>query len=291
MPLGLSLLAGFLLLVIVLIIITFTKLMPKKPRLNIARRPAQENKTTGARYYNFLFGDGAPEPIAKAVGLDYSTIIASLKILKSEKRVEDYIMLRILGFALVIGSLIMAAIGVHYLVMVGGLIGYYMCGMSPVSKLEKSVKEYKREIELELPRFLDLLRVNTELGRPITVAIEGMARLVPGPVSTEFIEAMEEAKIGKYSWQEALEHMSAKLNIEPLSDFISELIIASSKGTSISDVIGQKAEAMRTMRLNRIRERAAKMSSLLMMPLAVFKLLPLIGLILLPILLQVFEAL
>ena len=106
-------------------------------------------------------------------------------------------------------------------------------------------------------------------------------------LSEEFKNAMTEMELGVSGWQQALERIAAKYDIETLSEFVMDTSTAYQKGVSIADTVTRKSKDIKQKHLLSIKEKAGKTTNTILIPMVIFQFLPMIAFILLPAFLQV----
>jgi len=195
-----------------------------------------------------------------------------------------------------ITGLFIVALGVPFL-MVGNIVGYALsvtfiiAGMmmygAGISKVDKEAKQKKKQLIDEMPRFLDLLQTALYINMPVEDAITVTCKHLYGTIiSDELLSSMAESQIGGVSWQKALENVARKYEVDAFSDFVLYLVTGYEKGLSIYDVVRRQAiEAQKTALIN-AEGAASKLNTSILIPITIFKLIPLLIIAALPVLLQ-----
>lgn len=160
----------------------------------------------------------------------------------------------------------------------------------PNMLINQKYEERKKEILNVLPTTLRMLADATSTGHTIEDAIMRVRKKYKNTLSTEFEKVEQEAKYTN-DWLLALEHMDERCDIMEVTNLISEIKITKQKGTSITDVLTNFAKKMDKESMIRITEEARKKQTTLLMPILLFLFGPLLGLILLPALNLVINAL
>lgn len=148
----------------------------------------------------------------------------------------------------------------------------------------------KEQVAAELPRFLDILQTELIVGLPIETSIYIICEKFDSLISREFLEALNEMELGISGWQQALEKVAAKYDIETLSDFVLDVSTSYMKGVSITDSVVRKTKEVKETHLLNIKERAGKATNTMLIPMAIFQFIPLIVLIMFPTMIQIFNA-
>ena len=163
---------------------------------------------------------------------------------------------QILGSTSVIGTLVAAAVG----------------ALGPMLFVANQAGERAKQLRIDFPDALDLMLVCVESGLGLDAAVgrvgEEMAeshRLV----AEEFQIMGLEMRAG-LSREEALRHLAQRTGVEEISGFASLLIQSGQLGASIGEALRVAAEEMRTRRLLRAEEQAAKLPVKMIIPMALF---------------------
>ena len=143
-------------------------------------------------------------------------------------------------------------------------------------KADSEAKKRKKQLERELPRFLDLLKTALQINLPIDQAIDLTAKHLDGPLSDELLASLAETKIGTSNWQNALQKLARQYEIDDLSDFIMDITVAYDKGIPIYDIVAKKASSLKQTRLLSAKEKAARLTSTIVVPMFLFKIIPLL---------------
>ena len=168
-----------------------------------------------------------------------------------------------------------------------GVAAFFYLVFYEQQRLDRKAEDLRNQISFELPRFLDLLQTELQVGLPVETAIEILSRRVDSLISREFQESMNETELGATTWPQALEGVASKYNIETLSDFVMEITTAYRKGVSISDAVARKTKEIKATHLLNVKEKAGKTTNTILIPMVIFQFLPMIAFILLPVFAQV----
>ena len=167
-----------------------------------------------------------------------------------------------------------------------GIIGYFL----PDFLLNVWKNQRRDRILKSLPDMLDMLSVSVEAGLGFDAALQKVTEKIEGPLSREFQQALNEIKIGKPR-REALKDLSARVEVDDVSTFISSLIQADQLGVSIANVLRVQSDQVREKRSQRAEEKAQKAPVKMLIPL-VFFIFPAIFVVLLgPAVIQIMETL
>jgi tight adherence protein C len=154
------------------------------------------------------------------------------------------------------------------LVSAGGIVGLYL----PDFILERKAKRRKIAFEEGFPDAMDMLVVCVEAGLGLDAAIQrvGKELQISHPeLSTELKLVSLELRAGK-GRADALRSLADRTAMDDVRSLTSILIQAEHFGTSVAEALRQHSNEMRTLRLQRARERAAKLPVTLIFPIILF---------------------
>ena len=233
------------------------------------------------KVYSLLWKDEIPEDIATKFGFDVEQYYVDCRICEETpnlKKIMGYfaigIFLTLVSFALIIP--------VGLAAVCFGFIIFAMCTMMPKRKVSKRAEEYRIQVENELPRFLDILQTEIDVGIPMEQAIYLTASNIDGRLSEDFLKSLSEVELGLDGWQQALQRLSEKYEIDTLSDFVLDIITSFSKGVDISERVTAMTKEIRQSHLLTQKERAGKLQSSIVLPIMVLKVAPLMLFMLIP---------
>lgn len=179
---------------------------------------------------------------------------------------EDIMALQEVGFVcgLLGGLIICNGIGVNLAwSLLGALLGMYY----PVIWVNDQVKKRHLQISRALPYNLDLLTLSVEAGLDFTGAL---AKVVEkgksGPLRDELALVLKQLKMGK-TREEALKAMIARVDLPPLTTFVTALIQADKMGTSLGKVLRIQSTQMRIDRTQRAEKLAGEAPVKMLFPL------------------------
>ncbi|HLL54328.1 MAG TPA: type II secretion system F family protein [Myxococcaceae bacterium] len=137
----------------------------------------------------------------------------------------------------------------------------------PLIWLNDQVKKRHLQISRALPYNLDLLTLSVEAGLDFTAAL---AKVVEkgkaGPLKEEFQLVLKQLKMGK-TREEALKAMIVRVDLAPLSTFVTALIQADKMGTSLGKVLRIQSTQMRIDRTQRAEKLANEAPVKMLFPL------------------------
>ena len=152
----------------------------------------------------------------------------------------------------------------------------------PYSKLKSNVKARLYEIEESLPRYLSLL--NKALDLPIEQAIEVTAKSLPCALSNDLIDCCNSIRLGADGWQESLTRLAGIYKLDSFNGFVMDIIQAYSQGTDIKEAVTRKTYALEQNRLYVVEQEDARTKTLIIVPMVIFKILPLMAIMMIPML-------
>lgn len=263
--------------------------IPKKSRLS-GEKPEWLFEHFFSKLYLAIFGPNVdPIKISKSLGLEYDKYMIDCTIIGKTPDFQVETMKRVVGTFAFFFSIPLSLILFSPIPLIVGILMYLLLCSYGVRAVHSAAARKKQKVLAELPRFVDLLLSALEIQLPIETAILTTADNVPCILSDELKATLAEAKIGAKNWQQALEAIAQKYEIDQLSDFVLNIITAYNKGVSITEAVAREAYAVRQNALLLAKEKTAKMSSAILFPLLVFKILPLLVLLMVPIMIQAFS--
>ena len=144
--------------------------------------------------------------------------------------------------------------------------------LAPDIYLDSRARERRLELETVFPDTLDLLVVCIEAGLSLDAAIQRVGKEIrhaSEAMSDELQLVSLEMRAGKPR-NDALRALVERTKLADLSSMISILIQAENFGTSIGDALTEHAEEMRRLRIQRAKEKAAKLPVKLAFPIIFF---------------------
>lgn len=200
------------------------------------------------------------------------------------RRTEGLIIIIISAIVLLIGFVL----NINFLgIFLAGVIAAMLIMYYPSAKLKKQAKERKLIIEDNLIYFSDLLITALRTKIPVWDALVKTAKYYDSVLSEEILEMNKRALTTDKSWSKQLENLALKYESPTLSEFTSNIITASETGSDFVKVINDTSDYLKTSKLNRVQEEAKKFGTTMLFPLMIFKLLPIMFMLILPALSQV----
>jgi tight adherence protein C len=179
---------------------------------------------------------------------------------------EDIMALQEIGFVvgLIMGLILSNGVGLNLAwSLLVALFGMYY----PKMWVNDQVKKRHLLISRALPYNLDLLTLSVEAGLDFTAAL---AKVVEkgktGPLKDELSLVLKQLKMGK-TREEALKAMIARVDLPPLTTFVTALIQADKMGTSLGKVLRIQSTQMRIDRTQRAEKLAGEAPVKMLFPL------------------------
>lgn len=141
-----------------------------------------------------------------------------------------------------------AFLGLVLLVLLSGWMRLWLVGAA--SKRQK-------QIESELPDFLDVLGVTVTAGLGFRQAVERVCEFHAGPLAEEMRTTLQEMAVG-VSRRQAFVSMRERTQSEGVSAFVTALLQAEELGVPLSSALDSIASDVRQEHAQRVRQDAAK---------------------------------
>ena len=241
------------------------------------------------KVYSAFFGIKEPEDVAIKLGINIEKYYKNCQLTRTRPNAKRLIVNTIYGFAAFLVSILLSLLVSPVFAALGVFLFFYLVFFEQ-QRLNSKAEEMREQVATELPRFLDILQTELIVGLPIETSIYIICEKFDSLISREFLEALNEMELGISGWQQALEKVAAKYDIETLSDFVLDVSTSYMKGVSITDSVVRKTKEVKEMHLLNIKERAGKTTNTMLIPMAIFQFIPLIVLIMFPTMIQIFNA-
>ncbi|MCG5538640.1 type II secretion system F family protein [Halorhodospira sp. 9622] len=154
-----------------------------------------------------------------------------------------------------------------------GLVGVAAAGFYlPAFFLQRRIEQRRSAFEEGFPDAMDMLVVCVEAGLGLDAAIQrvGEEMMHAHPVLATELRVMSlELRAGK-TREAALRGLAERTGIDPVKSLTTLLIQAERFGTSVSAALREHASGMRHARIQRARERAAKLPVKMIFPILLF---------------------
>lgn len=139
----------------------------------------------------------------------------------------------------------------------------------PIFLLKRKITNRTKLIEKGMSDFFDLVNVSVEAGTGLDNAIMKVSKEIKGPLSDEFLEALNDMKLGKTK-KEAFTHLKEKIEVESFKNVMSSIIHAEQMGVSISKTLKEQTISIREQQLEKGKEKAMKAPVKMLIPLVLF---------------------
>lgn len=239
------------------------------------------------KIYDAVYPHSAPQEICSKLGMTVDRYMRNCRIVKKDPEWKKEAGMRLIGIIVFLLSLLTAAIFQNILIALGGILLFFLLGPYQEQQVSHEAKLRKRKMADDLPRFIDLFATAVEIGVPVENAIKTTAQNIPCVVSEELLLIMAETELGAKSWQRALEEVALKYDVSVFSDFVLALVASYEKGVPIAEIVVRKSSEIKQANLLEAKERAAKLSNTVLVPVLIFKILPLLAIMLIPIMRQI----
>lgn len=124
-------------------------------------------------------------------------------------------------------------------------------------------------MEKQLPDMLDLLSVSVAAGLGFERAMLHIIETMDGPLIDEFAVAYREMSMGR-SRKDAMTLLGERCGVEDLSSVTSAIVQAGQLGLPIRNVLQSQSAAIRRSRRSKVQEKAAKVSTKILLPMIAF---------------------
>lgn len=142
-----------------------------------------------------------------------------------------------------------------YLFLLSPVVSFFGVSMWLRSRANKR----QEEISVNLPNFLDTVSIALAAGGSLVQSLEEVSRQMGGALSEEILRMTHELQLG-VARRQAYENLLARNRSKPLETFIQALIQGSDLGVPISTTFRIQADEIRSSRIHRAKEKAAKAS-------------------------------
>lgn len=162
-----------------------------------------------------------------------------------------------------------AAPVIRFMLLIGAVILGWRC---PEGVLSRLAERRRRRLEIGIPDALDLLVICAEAGLSLDHAIDQVGRALRSSnpeVAEELTATAAEMRVSA-ARDEAFENLAQRAGIPGLRSIVAALNQSIRFGTPLASSLRMLAGEMRTERLARFEERAARLPVLLTVPLMAF---------------------
>ena len=232
-----------------------------------------------------------PEVLADKLGIQTDKYMFNCNLLGIEPNLEKLIITRILSVVItVLGILMAILLNTPIISLFIGLVTTVitiLVFLAPTATINDHAQKKKEQFESEIPRFLDLFQTAIKINLPVATAIKMTAESIDGILSEELLKALVVTELGTSNWQDSLYDIAQKYEIDSFSDFVLDIVTAFQKGSDITESVERQSRNIKSSSLLGAKEQAAKVTSLILIPVVVFKMIPLMIILFLPVILQI----
>jgi tight adherence protein C len=277
-------LAGFS-LALALTLFANTFLDPLKKRIDGVRHEAtaRPSKATADHLLHRLGATLIPKAEEKRAKLSYLLETGGYR---SPRAMAYFYGIKLVGFMLapllVLGSVALFTNRPILDYLSAAIIAGAFAFLAPSFWLKWAVRRRQEQLRRALPDALDLMVVCTEAGLGLSAAIKRVSDEIGvqhPELADELQLLMMQIRAGMDN-RSALKELERRTDLDDISAFVTTLIQAMRFGTSIGQSLRVFADEMRDKRLQRVQEKAARLSLTMLIPIALC-MLPMFFLILL----------
>ena len=192
-------------------------------------------------------------------------------------RIEAVVISLMLGIIACIVSYSITAIAICCIFI---FFTVYLLWILPYATFKAKAENRLYHIEDDLPRFLSLLEKAMDL--PIDQAMKVTAAKFKSPLSEDIMDSLNKVALGANGWTETLVNLAKIYKIEAFSDLILEIVNSYEQGVNVRSLVIRKAKEVEQNRLYAVESHDSQIKTLIFLPIIVFKVLPLMALICLP---------
>lgn len=158
----------------------------------------------------------------------------------------------------------------------GAMVGYIL----PELYLLQKRREWRNNIECELPNALDLMSISMAAGSTFDDAVRTVAENSEGALAEGFRDVLANARFMDIT--DALKQFADNAGVQPLTIFVASLIQARQTGAQFVEVLNNQAQTVRTYRRQKLEEEINKIGTKMLIPI-IFLIFPaLFGVLLAP---------
>lgn len=232
--------------------------------------------------YHAFFKDKDSDEVAEKIGLNLEEYNKSCAICRETPDTVKIDVFFLYGMFFLLVSVILAMVTKAYALLFLGILAFFYFVYYQQHKERQKAQRMRDQVANELPRFLDLLQSELDVGLPIETAIRLLSERMDTLLAREFLTSLNEVQMGASGWQEALENLAAKYEVETLTDFVLNVNTAFSRGIDIADVVTQKTKDIKDSHVLGVKERAGKATNTILLPITLFQIVPMIAFLMIP---------
>lgn len=158
----------------------------------------------------------------------------------------------------------------------GAMVGYIL----PELYLLQKRREWRNDIERDLPNALDLMSISMAAGSTFDDAVRTVAENSEGALAEGFRDVLANARFMDIT--DALKQFASNACVQPFTVFVASLIQARQTGAQFVEVLENQAQTVRTYRRQKLEEEINKIGTKMLIPI-IFLIFPaLFGVLLAP---------
>ena len=150
-----------------------------------------------------------------------------------------------------------------------GFLGVYFGYVTVRFSLSKQITTRQKNIENQLPNFLDLLSVCVEAGLGFDQSVVHVIKQFPGELSEEFEMVIRDISLGTPR-KIALQHLQERCPIDELKTFSAAVIQADETGISLTNILSVQAANVRVSHKHKVEEKAQRLPIKILIPMTLF---------------------
>lgn len=238
------------------------------------------------RYMENLIGSKI-EKLASLLGVNMSLLQEKIILSGKENTISavEILALKIIGIAALPLVGIPAILSKQLMFVMIAIVIFMALYLLPVEKIKDAIKEREKTIVYELPAFIEQLYMCMESGANLKPGLEIVSKKTGGVLGEAFQSALILASYSG-SWEKELQEMGEKMKVEPLQDFINDVLIAFDKGISITETLRNEVKHINSIKKSRVREEVQALQSKLILPIIIFFLLPTLAIVMIPVMIE-----
>lgn len=253
----------------------------------------QQSHISNSRYgeiYRKTFekqlGDSGIRKVAHLLGVDIQNLQEQITRAGMDGKIsaEELVSLKMLG---IVGVVLFGGVGAIYQDVFFFGMGFTIFAAAyilPMNKIKSRLKQMDQQILAELPGFIERTYMCMESGANLKQALEIVSETAQGLLGDEFQRAFIMADYT--TWEKEVERMAESLRMEALQDFIADILSAYEKGVSVIDTLKDEAVHMNRIRRSNAMSEIGALETKVMLLIMIFSLLPTMGILILPVMIN-----
>ena len=242
-----------------------------------------EQEGFAATVYTLIFGDRDPMDVAMVLGVHPERYEKACRVIHKAPDLRGVILCSTAGLlVLVVGAVLGLLVSLLWLVI--ALVVCLLLIRGPVRLVEGKAEAARAEFSRDLVPFLNILQCALEAGLPVERAIGLISERMDGILAKEIRAAYTDAKLGAVAWTDVLESVAEIYEVDRFSELVLNVSGAIRRGVPITEVVERQNRETKTSHLADMRQAAGAATNYILLPTAVCQLLPIVGIMLVPVL-------